>query len=82
MVTVPTGCVISSRKACVKEDIMSVTDTPISRQTLGPRSGGFLTDLADFWRDLVKTIFNTYRPERHYMRGPGPACARKFTDRL
>jgi hypothetical protein len=19
----------------------------------------------------------TYRPERHYMRGPGPACARR-----
>lgn len=21
-------------------------------------------------------FFPTYRPERHYMRGPGPACAR------
>ena len=21
----------------------------------------------------------TYRPERHYMRGPGPACARRNT---
>jgi len=21
----------------------------------------------------------TYRPERHYMRGPGPACARTRT---
>lgn len=20
----------------------------------------------------------TYRPERHYMRGPGPACARRI----
>jgi hypothetical protein len=20
----------------------------------------------------------TYRPERHYMRGPGPACARRL----
>ncbi len=20
----------------------------------------------------------TYRPERHYMRGPGPACARRM----
>ncbi len=22
-------------------------------------------------------IAPTYRPERHYMRGPGPACARR-----
>ena len=22
-------------------------------------------------------ISPTYRPERHYMRGPGPACARR-----
>lgn len=22
-------------------------------------------------------FFPTYRPERHYMRGPGPACARR-----
>jgi hypothetical protein len=21
----------------------------------------------------------TYRPERHYMRGPGPACAKRGT---
>jgi len=20
----------------------------------------------------------SYRPERHYMRGPGPACARRY----
>jgi hypothetical protein len=25
--------------------------------------------------DLVKAFFSAYRPERHYMRGPGPACA-------
>lgn len=22
--------------------------------------------------------FTDYRPELHYMRGPGPACAKKF----
>jgi hypothetical protein len=25
--------------------------------------------------DIVRTFFSSYRPERHYMRGPGPACA-------
>jgi hypothetical protein len=25
-----------------------------------------------FWRKLVSQLFVRYRPERHYMRGPGP----------
>ncbi len=28
---------------------------------------------------LREFFFPTYRPERHYMRGPGPACARVRT---
>lgn len=24
------------------------------------------------WRTLSRDLFDTYRPERHYMRGPGP----------
>jgi hypothetical protein len=24
------------------------------------------------WQALTKTLFDDYRPERHYMRGPGP----------
>ena len=24
------------------------------------------------WRELAKGLFDSYRPERHYMRGPGP----------
>ena len=27
---------------------------------------------ADLWRTLSKDLFDTYHPERHYMRGPGP----------
>jgi hypothetical protein len=26
----------------------------------------------DLVRHLAKAIFDSYRPERHYMRGPGP----------
>jgi hypothetical protein len=29
-------------------------------------------------REITKAIFSTYRPERHYMRGPGPACAARM----
>lgn len=28
-------------------------------------------------RRVAEFFRPSYRPERHYMRGPGPACARK-----
>jgi len=28
--------------------------------------------IGDAWRDLRKGRFDAYRPEHHYMRGPGP----------
>lgn len=33
-----------------------------------------LTHAAVAFREFIAP---TYRPERHYMRGPGPACARR-----
>ncbi len=27
---------------------------------------------AAIWTSLFSDMFNAYRPERHYMRGPGP----------
>ncbi len=30
-------------------------------------------------RSLREFLAPTYRPERHYMRGPGPACQRRGT---
>ena len=32
--------------------------------------------------DLREFVVPTYHPERHYMRGPGPACARAQGTRL
>jgi hypothetical protein len=31
-----------------------------------------LYSLANLWRPLAKELFDPYRPELHYMRGPGP----------
>ena len=28
--------------------------------------------VADLWRTVTSELFDTYRPEQHYMRGPGP----------
>jgi hypothetical protein len=30
------------------------------------------TAVRSFWRSLKSALFDTYRPELHYMRGPGP----------
>jgi len=30
-----------------------------------------------FFRDFFAKAFDPYRPELHYMRGPGPACRAK-----
>jgi hypothetical protein len=33
--------------------------------------------LAGRWREQAKGLFNGYRPELHYMRGPGPKYREK-----
>ena len=45
----------------------------------GSRDGqaGILTEIRDFWRQFFLRAFDPYRPELHYMRGPGPACRAK-----
>ena len=37
-----------------------------------PRKGGLLGEFTDLLAS-VKHMFDGYHPERHYMRGPGPA---------
>jgi hypothetical protein len=36
---------------------------------------------ASLWRSLRKDLFDTYHPERHYMRGPGPKWRAKHQSR-
>jgi hypothetical protein len=44
-----------------------------SRTTVQRRAAPSLTaDFVAFFHDLAKTLFDPYRPELHYMRGPGP----------
>ena len=54
----------------------TIISAPLSR----PATKGEATLLAEFrafWRAFVAKAFNPYRPELHYMRGPGPACRAK-----
>jgi hypothetical protein len=36
-----------------------------------------LAEFLAFWRAFLAKAFNPYRPELHYMRGPGPAWRAK-----
>ncbi len=44
-------------------------DLQPSRTAAPPR---ILTELRTVWRAFVRSLYDPYRPERFYMRGPGP----------
>jgi hypothetical protein len=37
----------------------------------------FVLRIARYLSAIREFLIPSYRPERHYMRGPGPACARR-----
>jgi hypothetical protein len=60
------------------------TITSASLSTPAHRDGGLAKPFAElraFWRQFVERAFNPYRPELHYMRGPGPAWRAKHLSR-
>ena len=56
------------------------TITSASLSTPANRRAGQAKPFAElraFWRQFFAKAFNPYRPELHYMRGPGPAWRAK-----
>jgi hypothetical protein len=55
---------------------MSAIAASVLGISLGARTLGPWTDIcnvvAQHWRKLMKRASDSYRPELHYMRGPGP----------
>jgi len=41
-------------------------------------SSGVIAEVKSFWREFFARAFIPYRPELHYMRGPGPAWHAKY----
>ncbi len=39
---------------------------------------GLARALTAIWHEITRDLTRPYRPERHYMRGPGPACRAKY----
>jgi hypothetical protein len=37
-----------------------------------PAADPMVVDLREALKDLARSLFDPYRPELHYMRGPGP----------
>ena len=56
----------------------SITSASLSSQA-GRHHGeaGLVAEIRDFWRQFCARAFDPYRPELHYMRGPGPAWRAK-----
>jgi hypothetical protein len=54
----------------------------VSAAALLPRPfAGIGHACAALWRGLTRHMFNDYRPELHYMRGPGPAWRTKNSNK-
>ena len=53
---------------------------PVSASGRGALAKPF-AELRAFWRHFLAKAFNPYRPELHYMRGPGPAWRAKHMAR-
>ena len=52
----------------------TVTSTTLSPQDRDGQESSLLGGFGSFWRQFFVRAFDPYRPELHYMRGPGPAC--------
>ncbi len=58
---------------------MAAINGPVSTGSIerSADKGGVLAEIVEFWRQFVGAAFSPYRPEEHYMRGPGPAWRKK-----
>ena len=54
------------------ERVMTSVRTIVRTHKLQRQAPGLLADIADVFQSLAGALFDPYRPELHYMRGPGP----------
>jgi hypothetical protein len=53
----------------------TITSTSFSAPAVRPAP---FAGLKAFWKQFFDKAFDPYRPELHYMRGPGPAWRAKY----
>ena len=55
----------------------TMISTSFSTPAISRDGSSHLSGFKAFWRAFFAKAFDPYRPELHYMRGPGPACRAK-----
>jgi hypothetical protein len=55
-----------------------MTTTRTVRTFAGHKAPSLAADIADLFRTLANALLDPYRPELHYMRGPGPKWQAKY----
>ncbi|OKO69161.1 hypothetical protein [Bradyrhizobium sp. AS23.2] len=55
--------------------LIETTSLPVPAKA--GNGSGLASEIKSFWRRFFAVAFNPYRPEQHYMRGPGPAWRAK-----
>jgi hypothetical protein len=60
------------------EELVMVAITSPVTTTAAENHNRLLGEIWAFWRHFIVATFNPYRPEQHYMRGPGPAWRAKY----
>lgn len=58
----------------------TMISTTLSAPAMGRAGQGASAGFKAFWREFFARAFDPYRPELHYMRGPGPAWRAKHGD--
>jgi hypothetical protein len=55
----------------------TITSERLSSPAQSRERDDWLHQFKSFFRQFFLRAFDPYRPELHYMRGPGPACRAK-----
>jgi len=55
----------------------SITSASLSTANSRDDRSNFFAEIRAFWHQFFTQAFDPYRPELHYMRGPGPAWRAK-----
>ena len=56
--------------------LIETTSLPVPAES--GSASGLVSEIKGFWKRFFAMAFNPYRPEQHYMRGPGPAWRAKY----
>jgi hypothetical protein len=59
----------------------TTSSASLSSPAHSPGIAKLFAEFRAFWRQFVARAFSPYRPELHYMRGPGPAWRAKHLAR-